>query len=125
VINRSAVTVSHAANFCFGGPGEAKCGLEPAKGKSAMHKPILACMFMCLGLALTASAQGETWYLRNAIDSPSQGVAAPLDYCLRAIAITGGVCARHNDQRSEQEQAPQSPRRAEQQRRDRRDRSER
>ena len=94
-----------------------------------MHKPILACTFMCLGLAAAEPAQAETWYLRNTADSPSQGVAAPLEYCLRAIAVTGGVCARQNEQSGEQYQgggqAPQSPRRAEKQRRDRRDRSER
>jgi len=90
-----------------------------------MHKPILACTFVCLGLAVAEPTQAETWYLRNSPDSPNQGVAAPLDYCLRAIAVTGGVCARHNDQRSEQEPALQSARRAEKQRRDRRDRSER
>ena len=90
-----------------------------------MHKPILACTFMCLGLAAAEPAQAETWYLRNTADSPSQGVAAPLEYCLRAIAVTGGACARHSDQSGDQQQAQQSPRRAEKQRRDRRDRSER
>ena len=90
-----------------------------------MHKPILASTFMCLGLALTVPAQAETWHLRNSADQPDQGVAAPLDYCLRAIAVAGGVCARHNDQSGEREQAPQSARRPEKQRRDRRDRSER
>jgi hypothetical protein len=90
-----------------------------------MHKPILALTFMCFGLAVAVPAQAETWYLRNSVDSPTQVVAAPLDYCLRAIAVTGGVCARHNDQSGEQAQAPKSPRRAEKQRRERRDRSER
>jgi hypothetical protein len=90
-----------------------------------MHKPIVVCTFMCLGLALAEPTQAETWYLRNSVDSSSQGVAAPLEYCLRAIAVTGGVCARHNDQSVDQGQAPQSARRAEKQRRDRRDRSER
>ena len=90
-----------------------------------MHKPILACTFMCLGLAVAVPAQAEIWYLRNSVDSPTQGVAAPLEYCLRAIAVTGGVCARHNDESGDQPQAPQSPRRAEKPRRERRDRSER
>jgi hypothetical protein len=90
-----------------------------------MHKPILACMFMFLGLALAVPAQAETWYLRNSVDSPNQAVATPLEYCLRAIAVTGGVCARHSDQSGDQAQASQSPRRAEKQRRHRRDRSER
>jgi hypothetical protein len=100
-----------------------------------MHKPILACTFMCLGLALAEPTQAETWYLRNSVDSPNQGVAAPLEYCLRAIAVAGGVCARQNYQSGDQyqggdqyqsgEQAPQAARRAEKQRRDRRDRSER
>jgi hypothetical protein len=89
-----------------------------------MHKLILAGTVMCLGLALAAPTQAETWYLRNSGDSPRDGVAAPFEYCLRAIAVTGGVCARNNDQSSDQ-QAPQSPRRAEQQRRERRERSER
>jgi hypothetical protein len=89
-----------------------------------MQKSILAGTFMCLGLAVAEPTQAETWYLRNSADSPSQGVAAPLDYCLRATAVTGGVCARHDDQSSDQ-QAPQSPRRAEQRRRERRERSER
>jgi hypothetical protein len=90
-----------------------------------MHKPILACTFICLGLAVGNATQAETWYLRNSVDSPTPGVAAPLDYCLRAIAVTGGVCARRNDQSVDQEQAPQPPRRAEKQRPDRRSRSER
>jgi hypothetical protein len=90
-----------------------------------MHKPILAGTFMCLGLAMAVPAQAETWHLRNSVDSPNEGVAAPLDYCLRAIAVTGGVCARLNEQSGEQEQAPQFPRRAEKQRRERRDRLER
>jgi hypothetical protein len=90
-----------------------------------MHKPILAYTFMCLGLAVAEPAQAETWYLRNSADSPTQGMAAPLEYCLRAIAVTGGVCARHNDQSDDQAQAPQSSRRVEKQRRERRDRSER
>jgi hypothetical protein len=90
-----------------------------------MHKPILACTLLCLGLAFAETAQAETWYQRNSVDSSSQGVAAPLEYCLRAIAIAGGVCARHNYQSGDQEQAHQSVRRAEKQRRDRRDRSER
>ena len=80
---------------------------------------------MCLGLAVAEPTQAETWYLRNSVDSPNQGVAAPLEYCLRAIALAGGVCARHNDQSGDQAQAPQSPRRAEKQRRERRDRSDR
>jgi hypothetical protein len=88
-----------------------------------MHKPILACTFMCLALA--APTLAETWYLRNSVDSPNQGMAAPLEYCLRVIAVVGGVCARHNDQSVDQGQAPQSARRAEKQRRERRDRSER
>jgi len=45
-----------------------------------MHKSILACTFICLGLAVAQPTQAETWYLRNTVDSPSQGVAAPLDY---------------------------------------------
>jgi hypothetical protein len=96
-----------------------------------MHKPILACAFMCLGLAAGEPTQAETWYLSNSVDSPNQGVAAPLEYCLRAIAIAGGVCGRDNYQSDDQYQsgdpvqAPQSARRAEKQRRDRRDRSER
>ena len=90
-----------------------------------MHKPILACTLVCLGLAVGEPTQAETWYLRNSVDSPNQGVAAPLEYCLRAIAIAGGVCARQNYQSGDQEQAPQSARRAEKQRRERRDRSER
>jgi hypothetical protein len=90
-----------------------------------MHKLRLIATFICLTLAVAEPAQAETWYLRNSVDSPSQGVAAPLEYCLRAIAVAGGVCARHNDQSGEQAQAPQSARRGEKQRRDRRDRSER
>jgi hypothetical protein len=96
-----------------------------------MHKRILACTLMCLGLAVAEPAQAEIWYLRNSVDSPNQGVAAPLEYCLRAIAIAGGVCSRDNYQSDDQYQsgdpgqAPQSARRAEKQRRDRRDRSER
>jgi hypothetical protein len=82
-----------------------------------MHKLILTCTFMCLGLALAEPTQAGTWYLRNSADSPA--VAAPLDYCLRAIAVTGGVCARHNDESADRAQAPQSARRAEKQRRDR------
>jgi hypothetical protein len=96
-----------------------------ALGKPAMHKPILACTFLCLGLAVAEPTQAETWYLRNSADSPNQGVAAPLEYCLRAIVIAGGVCARQNNQSSEQEQVPQSARRAEKQRPDRRGRAER
>src|SRR3954462_4895564 len=53
---------------------------------------------MCLGLAMAEPTQAETWYLRNSVDSSNQGVAAPLEYFLRAIAVAGGVCARHNDQ---------------------------
>lgn len=90
-----------------------------------MHKPILVCTFMCLGLAVAEPTQAETWYLRNSVDSTNQGVAAPVDYCLRAIAVTGGVCARHNGQSVDQGQAPQPVRRAEKQQRERRDRSER
>jgi hypothetical protein len=95
------------------------------EGQPTMHKPILAGTFMCLGLAVAEPTQAETWYLRNSVDSPNQGVAAPLEYCLRAIAIAGGVCARHSDQSVDQGQAPQSARRAEKQRRERRNRSER
>src|SRR6478672_1114945 len=90
-----------------------------------MHKPILACTFMCLGLAVGEPTQAESWYLRNSVDSPNQGVAAPLLYSLRAIAIAGCVCSRDNYQSGDPGQAPQSARRAEKQRRDRRDRSER
>jgi hypothetical protein len=93
--------------------------------KANMHKPILACTFVCLGLAVAEPTQAETWYLRNSVDSAGQGVAAPFEYCLRAIAVTGGVCARHNEQSGEQEQAAPSARRADKQRRERRDRSER
>jgi len=90
-----------------------------------MHKSILVCTFVCLGLAVAEPTQAETWYLRNSADSPSQGAGAPFEYCLRAIAVTGGVCARHNDQSGDQGPAPQSARRAETQRKERRDRSQR
>ena len=90
-----------------------------------MHKPILACTLVCLNFSVAVPAQAETWYPRPSANSPNQGVAAPLEYCLRTIAITGGVCARHNDQSGDQTHVSQSSRRAEQPRRDRRDRLER
>ena len=108
---------SHATNVAR--------SVKNLKGKAIMHKPILAYTLLCLGLAVAEPAQAETWYLRNSADSPSQGVAAPFEYCLRAIAVTGGVCARQDDQSGDQRQTRQSARRAEQQRKDRRNRPER
>jgi hypothetical protein len=63
-----------------------------------MRKLIIAGTLACLAVTVVQPVQAETWYLRNPADPTREGVAAPLQYCLRAIAAGGGACARSTDQ---------------------------
>ena len=57
---------------------------------------VVTAMLALLGLVAASSAQAaDSWCLRNFGDPPGKGcVSAPLEYCLRGIAVGGGVCAR-------------------------------
>jgi hypothetical protein len=57
---------------------------------------IAAAAFALLGVVAPQSSHAaDSRCLRNFGDPPGKGcVSAPLEYCLRGIAVGGGVCAR-------------------------------
>ncbi len=87
-----------------------------------MSKLIAAAVATQLGLIAAPGAQAaENWYLRSFGDSGGKGgVAAPLQYCLRGIAVAGGICGRAHylEDRAERELKRQSQRRPASQRSD-------
>jgi hypothetical protein len=72
-----------------------------------MRKLILAGMLGCLALAVVGPARAETWYLRQSGETSDRGVAAPLGYCLRGVAVAGGLCAGPNDRPDERDRQQQ------------------